>query len=898
MKRVFRLPQSKRRLDDDLEQEFRFHLEGRIEDLMARDGLSREAAEREARRRFGDEQEYRQAARDFDQSTLERARRIDLVDAIRRETRHAARSLARSPAFSVLAALTLALGLGAATTIFALLDRVVLRPLPYANADRLVHIGTLWPKVKAGEEYGISRGQYFFFKKNSSALSDVIFYDGDAIVVPGDGEHPAERVSEIGVSANAFSLLGIRPARGRVFSTESELYSADAQRVGVISYEYWQRRFGGDPKVVGTRLVTELTKAIEIIGVLPPNASLPMAHADIWVPNHLDPSAPPINNHTHHGIGVLRPGVTVEAAARDVARMQQLMTAAYPNVYPQGFLDRTGFAMNLTPLHDHVVGATITKTLWLVFAGVGLVLLIAAANVANLFLVRIDTRRREVAVRAALGASRAHLAIHYVTESVLLALAAGAGAIVVGYTLLRVVLVIAPQSLPRLAEVSFDVRGVAFCAALSLAFALVFGLLPLGAAAVDSTMLREGGRGLTTSSRREAARRGLVLSQIALAVTLLSGAALMALSFARLRGVQPGLDPTGVQAMEIILPYSRYQEPAQINAFWHELSRRVEAVPGVLHAGASEDLPFADSGGCSGILTDVSDAGAERGNCMPMTFITPGYLEAVGIKVRGALPTWSSVEAGEGPAIVTAAFSKRFWGREQSALGRSVKPYNDKLPYSPIVGIAEDVRSNGLQAPPIEEVFFPLIGPPGTTKWSMRAMHFVVRAPTLSQSSVVGSVRRILESIDKQVPIADVESMETLVAKSMAQTSFTMLLLIIASAIALMLSAVGIYGVISYLVGQRRGEIGIRMALGAQQGQVARLIVGQSLTLACIGAAIGVLVALVSTRLLRSLLFEVSATNPGVLAGAALVLIAVATVATLGPVRKAAKIDPVEAMRG
>lgn len=227
-----------------------------------------------------------------------------------------------------------------------------------------------------------------------------------------------------------------------------------------------------------------------------------------------------------------------------------------------------------------------------------------------------------------------------------------------------------------------------------------------------------------------------------------------------------------------------------------------------------------------------------------------------------------------------------------------MKPYNDKLPYSPVVGIAEDVRANGLQAPPIEEVFFPIIGPPGTTKWAMRAMHFVVRAPTLSQSAVTSAVRRIIEGIDKQVPIADVQSMETLVARSMAQTSFTMLLLLIASAIALALSAVGIYGVISYIVGQRRGEIGIRIALGAQRGQVARLIVGQSLTLACIGAAIGVLVALASTRLLRSLLFEVSATNPGVLAGAALVLVAVAAVATLGPIRRASKIDPVEAMRG
>jgi predicted permease len=388
-----------------------------------------------------------------------------------------------------------------------------------------------------------------------------------------------------------------------------------------------------------------------------------------------------------------------------------------------------------------------------------------------------------------------------------------------------------------------------------------------------------------------------VLSQVALAVTLLSGAALMARSFARLRDVQPGIDPVGVQSMEVILPFAHYKDAARINAFWRELTKRVEAVPGVVRAGASADLPFGDSGGCSGILTDVVDGSGERGNCMPMTWVTPGYLEAIGVKVRGQLPTWADIDAGRGPAVVTAAFAKRFW-HDSPVIGRGVKAYNDKNPYSPIVGVAADVHANGLQNPPIEEAFFPIVGPPGTFAWTMRAMHFVVRAPTLSQSAVVAAVRRAIDDLDRQVPIADVESMETLVAKSTAQTSFTMLLLLIASGIALALSAVGIYGVISYIVGQRRGEIGIRIALGAQRGQVARLVVRQSLALAVVGAVVGVVVSLASTRLLRSLLFEVSPTDPLVLVGAAVALIAVAVVATFGPVRRAAGIDPVEAMRG
>ena len=896
MKRVFRLPGSRKRMDQDLEQEFQFHVEGRIEDLMARGGLTREEAEREARRRFGDEREYRRAARDFDRATLDREHRLDLMDAIRREVKHGARSLLRSPSFSVIAALTLALGLGAATTIFVLLDRVVLRPLPYPNAERLVHLGTLWPKVKAGEEYMLSKGQYFFFKKNSRSLADILMYDGNALVVPGDAQHPVERISELDVSANTFGILGIRPELGRFFGPEAELYPDGDQREGVLSYEFWQRRFGGDPKVIGTRIATEFPTGIEIVGVLPPNTSLPDAHADLWVRNHLDPNEPPRNNHTHHAIGLLRTGVSVEAAKQDLVRVQDLMNAQYPDIYSRAFLDSKGFAINVTPLRDFVLGSTITRTLWLVFAGVGFVLLIAAANVANLFLVRIDSRRRESAVRTALGAGRAHLAAHYLTESMLLALVAGAGAIAIGWTLLRVVLVVAPQSMPRLAEVSFDGRSIAFCALLSLAFGLVFGVLPLGSTATDPMMLREGGRGLTTSRRRESARRGLVLSQVALAVTLVSGAALMARSYARLRNVQPGIDPVGVQAMEVVLPFARYKQASQINTFWRELTKRVEAVPGVVRAGASADLPFSDIGGCSGILTDVVDGSAERGNCMPMTLVTPGYLEAMGVKVRGELPTWTAIGAGQGPAVVTAAFAKRFW-HETPVIGRGVKPFSDQNPYSPIVGVAADIHANGLQNPPIEEVFFPIVGPPGTVPWTMRAMHFVVRAPTLGQSAVVSAVRRAIDELDRQVPIADVESMETLVAKSMAQTSFTMLLLLIASAIALLLSAVGIYGVISYIVGQRRGEIGIRIALGAQRSQVARLVVRQSLTLAVVGAVVGIGVALVSTRLLRSLLFEVSPTDPLVLVGAAVVLIGVAGMASLGPVRRAARIDPVEAMR-
>lgn len=895
IRRVFRLPATSKRLSDELDTEFQFHLEGRIDDLMEREHLPRDEAEREARRRFGDYGDYRRQAREIDNVMLQRRRCMELTDTIVREARHATRTLLHSPSFSFIAALTLALGLGAATTIYTVLDRVVIRPLPYPNAERMIHIGTLWPKLKAGEEYAISKGQYFYFKQNSRALADLALYDFETSVIPGDGDHPAERIPALLVSANIFNLIGVRPEIGRLLRSEEELDKL--ARSAMITHGYWQRRFGGDPGVIGRRISIGGEASVEIVGVLPPNASLPETKADLWLPNYLNPNDPPQNNHTHHAIGLLKPGVSIDAAAADIKRMQDDFAARYPRVYSQTFIDRVGFAMNVTSLRDSVVGATIVRALWLLFGAVGLVLLIAAANVANLFLVRIEARRREVAVRTALGAGRSQLAVHYLTESMLLSLVAALGAIAIGYALLHTVLAIAPQSLPRLDEVTFDWRSVAFCLTVAALFGVVFGLLPLGSIGIDVAMLRDGGRGLTTSRSRDLARRGLVLSQIAIGVVLLSGAALMVKSFNRLRGVQPGFDPTGVESLTLSLPSSRYRTSSDVEQFWRHLIERIEALPGVVRAGATDALPLVGGSGCTSVVTDVISPDGTSGNCMPFIDVSPGYFEAMGIKLTGAPPTWSSVEAGTAPVVVSLAFGKRFWG-DANPIGHSVKPFNKEMPAFPVVAAGGDVRAAGLQNPPIEAVYFPLIPLAGTKYWQpSRDMYVVVRAPSVSQSTLVASIRQIVKQIDEQVPIADVQSMELVVAKSMAQTSFTMMLLVIAAAIAIALSAVGIYGVISYVVGQRRAEIGIRIALGAQVADVSRLVIVQSLVVAAAGVAIGIIGAIAGTRLLGSLLFDVNPADPLTLGGTAGALLIVTLLASLGPTRKAARIDPVEAMR-
>jgi predicted permease len=864
---------------------------------MERERLSRADAEREARRRFGDYHAYWQEARSIDDAMQERRHRMELLDAIRRETRHAARTLVRTPSFSLIVLVTLALGLGAATTIFTLLDRVVIRPLPYPNPDRLVHLGTLWAKLKAGEEYALSKGQYHYFRKNSVALSDLVMYDGDGAIIAGDGDQPAERVQMLLASANIFSVLGVRPLYGRPFDAAEEL-KRDPD-VALISHGFWQRRFGGNPDAVGRRLSLGSDRSVQIIGVLPPNAGPPDLKADIWVANYLAPTEQPQNNHTHHAIGVLKPGVTVAAARADIQRVQDQMKAAYPTVYSDAFIQRVGFSMNVTSLRDFVVGPRIARVLWLLFGAVAFVLLIAAANVANLFLVRIDARRRESAVRAALGAGRSHLAIHYLAESLLLSVGAAIAAIMLGALLLHTVLALAPQSLPRLEEVTFDWRSVTFCFSAAVAFGIVFGLVPLGSAALDVAVLRDGGRGLTPSKRREMARRGLVLSQVVLAVVLLSGALLMAKSFTRLRNVQPGFDPDGVVSMTVILPSGNYLRVPQIAAFWREFSARVGALPGVMSVSGTDVLPLVGSGGCSGVMTDAPLPDSERGNCMPMVRVLPDYFETMGIKVRGTSPAWPAVESGSAPVVVSDAFAKRFW-RGVDPIGHTVKAFSDRLPAWTVVGVASDVRGDGLQNAVVEAIYFPIVPPKGFEggMWSARYMTIVVRAPNANRTALATAIRQIARQMDPIVPVSEIQPMEQVVAKSMAQTSFTMLLLLIAATIALSLSAVGIYGVISYVVSQRRSEIGIRVALGARVVDVSRLVVGQSLVLASVGVVLGVAASLGVTRLLRTLLFEVSPTDPIVLGGTGVVLLVVAAVASWGPTRRAARIDPVEAMRG
>jgi len=895
MKRVFRLPLTRRRVAAAVDEELRFHLEGRIEELVAL-GMSRDAAAAEARRRLGDVDSHRRAMRAIDEEIVRMRKRRDFGDLVSREIAHAVRALLRAPSFTAMTIVTLALGFGAATAIFTILDAVVLRPLPYPNGDRLVALSSPVPGVKASPVWGLARHEQFYFKQQSHTLEDLGEYRTDRVTVLGNGsEHEAERVPTAMVTASLFNVLGIAPERGRLLvldDNKQELFN-----VGLIGHGFWVRRFGGDSSIIGKKIdVTGFP--VTIVGVLPPAAELPDLKIDLWLPLYADPATPALNNHTYNAIARLRPGVSAEMAQRELASLTTRFPEVFPSAYSANWMRQTGFTTRVTPLRDDVVGDLVTKALWILFGAVSVVLLIAGANVANLFLVRGEARRLEVSVRSALGASRTDLAWHHLVESLLLSALAALGAIGIAMLGLRLLVTMAPSNLPRLDEVHLGWSSVVFCVASALLAGVILGLLPVSRVRVDFAMLREGGRGAIGSKRRLASRSVLVVSQVALALVLLSCAGLLVKSLRNLHSVEPGFDATNVTTMAIALPYANYQSYEKISGFYEQLATRVGALPGVTAVGFGQALPLEGEEGCTTAVVDRPGSSNLRADCVPMMQVSPGYFEALRIPLQGRAPTWAETSQGGAGAVVSGAFADRFWPNE-SAIGHGVRCCNGKGQFYQITGVTGALRTNGLDRSPGQVVYFPMIPyaqNPGVEDFPTFT-HMVVRTsrPVLG---LVPSIRRVVQAMDSQVPITDVRPMEDVLAHSVARRAFTMMLLATAAALALILSAVGIYGVISYVVAQRRSEIGIRMALGARTGEVRAMVVRQSLSLAAVGVVIGLAAALAATRVLGTLLFGVSPTDPAVLALATLVLLAIAAMASYAPARRASRVDPVEALRG
>jgi predicted permease len=892
--RLFRLPFSRRTLRDDVDAELRFHLEGRVEELIAA-GMERPDAEREARARFGDLESHRRQLRAIDEEIQRMRERREIIDSLRREIRHALRALARTPAFTAMTLLTRAIGLGAATAIYAVLDAVVLRPLPYPHGDRLVSLTTPVPGITASPVWGLARHEMYHFARESRTLEAIAVFRGGESTVMGDGgAHQAERARTAEVSASIFGVLGIAPERGRLFTVDDN--RVRGYGVAVLGHAYWQRRFGGDPAVVG-RTIDLDGFPVTIAGVLPARAQLPDRAVDVWLPLYMPPEMPAISNHVFRSIARLRAGVNVGAAQRELAALTARFPEVFPDVYSARMMATTGFTTAVTPLRDAVVGELVARALWIVFGAVGVVLLIAAANVANLFLVRLDTRRREVALRTALGADRGHLAWYFLSESLLLTLGAAAAAAAVAWAGLRLLVALAPATLPRLDEIGLSWRGIGFCVGCALLAGVVFGSLPLVRNSADLALLREGGRGATRSRGRLAARNVLVVGQVGLALMLLAAAGLLVQSLRNLHAVRPGFDPHDVVTTSLSLPYARYDSYERVSGFYQQLAARLAALPGVQAVGFGQELPPSVSDGCTTIVVEVPGRPGDRSDCLQMMHVSPGYFAALRIPVRGHAPDWTETAQRTGAMVVSAALAARFWPGEE-AIGRGAKCCNATPPFYRITGVTGDVRTHGLDRPPGQVAYFPLLPHAGTQGQAPpNNMEMVVRSAGADIGSLVPAIRRAVAALDPQVAVGRMEPMEAVLARSLARRSFTMVLLGIAAAMAVLLSAVGIYGVISYVVAQRRGEIGIRLALGADAGRVRALVVSQSLALALAGVLLGLGGAVLTTRLLGALLFGVSPTDPVVLAVATAAVIALGAAASYAPARRASRVDPAEALR-
>lgn len=823
------------------------------------------------------------------------------------DLRYGIRTLLRSPGYALVAVLTLALGIGATTAIYTVLEKVALDPLPYPESGRLVKLKNLVPGVGEGTQWNMASAQYFFYGEQASAIEEIGAYEFAGVNM--DGPDGALRAMAAIVSASTLRLLGARAVLGRVIGESDD--APGPPTVAMLSEAFWRSRFGGDPGVLG-RTVRLNDTPVEIVGVMAAGVELPgergapsTLHADVWVPMGLDPAGPFYSSHVIPMIARLAPGTSAEAAQAELDRLKSRLPEAFPNVYSQRFFDRYGFRTVVYPLKAYVVG-DVARNLWILLGAVGLVLLIAAGNVANLFLVRIETRRRELAIRAALGAGRRAIAGHYLAESLVPALAGGGLALLVGIWGVNALTSIAPDTIPRLDEIRLDGGVALFTLATSLGVA---GALAAVAALRHGEVggvaaLAEGGRSATVGRERQRIRSTLVASQVALALVLVVGAALLLESFRRLRAVDPGIDPEGALKVELYLPSSRYPDNAAKWRFFDQVLERVRALPGVTAAGVSTTIPFTGGYGCTvqafedrAVYDRLSDAGLTT--CAGQVNASPGSFEALGIPLRrGRLLTQADHDNPAAAAVVVSeAFAGRFFPGEDP-IGKRIAPSGrSEGPYFTIVGVVGDVYGASVQEAPAIAVYYPLVPPPETINFWYGGVGLLVRTSTANPASLFPAIRRVVDELDPAIPVANAEEMEAIVARSMSQLSFALVLLGVAAAIALALAAIGLYGVVSYVVTRRTGEIGVRVALGALPRQVEGLVVGDSLRLAAFGLAAGLAGALSLTRLLRGLLFGVEPTHPAAYLVAVALLTAVAAAASWLPARRAAKVDPIEALR-
>jgi len=804
------------------------------------------------------------------------------------DVRLAVRSLIRRPGYTAVAVLTLSLGVGATVAIFTVVNAVLLRPLPYPDADAIVGIRHHAPGLDLPELEN-SPGTVRFYQDEADFFAAVAAYRTEERNLIG-GPQP-DRVEVTRVSPEILELLGVAPALGRPFNPSDA--EEGSPSVAILTHATWASRFGQDREILG-RSVEFDGASTEIIGVMPPGFVFPDPEPVALLPLLVDPDGA-FGAFGMGGIARLSAGLTLEQAAGRVRELQVRIPEYFGGDLSADFLEQAGWSVSVLRLQDILVGEEVASALWVVLATVGLVLLIACANVANLFLVRAESRQKELAVRTALGATRSRIATAFLTEALLVGAAGGAVGVLMAWSGVRLLVTRAPVELPRLHEVGVDASALAFAAAISLAAGLLLGAIPLlrysGGSAASG--LHQGSRGSTDGRERHRARNTLASAQLALALVLLVGSGLMLRSFQALRSVELGFDPAGV--LTVGLSLGERVDDAEGAAFYQQVADEVAALPGVESVGLTTLVPVG-GGSANGGSFFVESRPRDEGELPPVAMykaIGADYLTTIRQPVvEGRDLTRADWQGGPPVAIVNGTFARRFL--DGRALGEGIK-WDSEAQFATIVGVVADAKESGLVDESRAWAYLPMV----VGDWgypNMDRMSLVIRSAT-GQTVPVRAVRDIVTRVDASVPITNVRTMEEALALDMAQTSFTMLILGIAATVALVLGAVGLFGVVSYVVSRRTREIGVRVAVGARAEDIHAMVLGQGISVSATGVAVGLAAAFGLTRLMGAVLYQVRATDPVTFVLGPVVLVTVALLATWLPARRASRVDPVVALR-
>jgi|SRR5579871_2338978 len=890
LRRFFRRQQWDRERSEEIESYLRIETEENVAS-----GMPHDEAHAAALRKLGN--------RTLIREEIYRMNTITFFDTLIRDMRYALRLLARSPMFTSAALVTLALGIGGNTATFGVIDSILIRPLPYPHAEALVAVWHTAPGLPAfGGIASCAPSMYFTYREENRSFQQFGLWNSGGVTVTGVAEPEVART--LFVTYGVLNAVGIQPLLGRWFSQADDT-PGSAETV-ILTYGYWHRRFGGDQAMIGRNLTID-SRPHTVVGVMPKEFSFQQS-PELILPRKFARNKVSLGEFAYRGIARLKPGITITQANADQARMLGIWLQAWPA--PAGFdpaiFQNAHFGPKIQPLQQEIVG-DVGTALWVVMGTLGLVLLIACANVANLLLVRAEGRQQELAIRAALGAGWGRIAREMLLESITLGLMGGALGLGMAYAGLRILAAKGPATLPRLAEIGIDPLVLAFTFGVSLFSGALFGIIPLWKYAGPrvANALRGMGRTFSQGRERHRARNILVVAQVALALVLLVGSGLMIRTFQQLRSVQPGFThPEEIQIVHSLIPQAIEKDPVRVMRMWNEILGKLAAIPGVTSVGFASQAPLEALLGFKNMNPIYAeDKRFAEGQVPPLRRIretAPGFFKAMGTRiVAGRDFTWTDLYDQRHVAIVSENLAREWWGDPRAALGKRILE-NANFGWREIVGVVADVYDDGMQVKPPSAAYWPALMDrywDSEHGFAPRFGMFAIRSNRTGTESLLAQARQAIWSVNGRQPVFLVNTLQQLYDQSMARTSFTLVMLAIAGGMALFLGIVGIYGVIAYAVSQRTREIGIRTALGAQPARLSRMFVRQALVLAGIGAVFGLTAAAALTRLMSSLLFGVKALDPVTYAGVSALLILAAVLASYFPARRAMGIDPVEALR-